>query len=96
MQVDVIVLGCAESVCPVCLASRGHLMVGGDRSKYMKGSTAGMCACSAPKSPPVDSEWRARMDTCNRERFLEAMALNCSANEPFRANRTLCEPRPSA
>jgi hypothetical protein len=36
------------------------------------------------------------MGTCNRKRFMEAMALDDFAGESFRANRTLCEPRPSA
>lgn len=35
------------------------------------------------------------MGACNRKRFLEAMALDCSAKEPLPANRTLCEPRPN-
>jgi hypothetical protein len=96
MQAEVIVLGCAGLVCPVCLASCGHPMVGVDTSENRTVSTAGVCAGYAPKSPPVDSERRARKDTCNHGRFLEAMVLNDSAKESFRANRTLCEPRPSA
>jgi hypothetical protein len=43
--------------------------------------------------PPDDPEW---IGNCKFERFLEAMALNCCANESFRANWILCEPRPSA
>jgi hypothetical protein len=96
MRVDVTGLGCVGLVCPVCLASCGHPLAGVDRSECKTGSTAGACACSAPNRPVVDSEWRARMGACNRKRFLEAMALDCSAKESFRTNRTLCEPRPNA
>jgi hypothetical protein len=96
MHVEVIVLDCVGLVCPVCLPSRGHPLVGVDRSEYMTGSAAGVRACSAPKSPPVDSEWRARMGTRNRKRFLEAMVSDCSVVESLHANRNLCEPRPSA
>jgi hypothetical protein len=43
--------------------------------------------------PPDDSE---RTGTCDRKRFLEAMALDDSAGESSNAYRTLCEPRPNA
>jgi hypothetical protein len=46
------------------------------------------------RTPPPDGpEW---MGSCDRNRFLEAMTLDDSAEEPFRADRTLCEPRPNA
>jgi hypothetical protein len=53
-------------------------------------------ACPDPKKPPGDPERRERMGACDRKRFLEAVAWECSAGESLHADRTLCGPRPNA
>ena len=65
-------------------------------SRPVPGFTAGGCAGSDPKRPPGDPERRERTGACDRTRFLEAMAWECSAAESLLACRTLCEPRPNA
>jgi UDP-glucose 6-dehydrogenase len=92
MHVEMTVLGCAGLVCPACLASWGHPLVGVDTSESPTVSTVGVFAGYDPMNLSRASK---RMGNCNRKRFLETKALNDFAKDSFRANQTLCEPRPS-